>query len=51
MSRSLTALWVALLAAIAVIVTLAHFWNVQREQIAIRQTVHRAGYRFEEQNN
>lgn len=34
MSRSLTALWVVLLAAIAVIVTLAYFWNVQREQIA-----------------
>lgn len=34
MSRSLTALWVALLAAISVIVTLAYLWNVQREQIA-----------------
>ncbi len=34
MNRSLTALWIALLAAIGVIVTLAYWWNVQREQIA-----------------
>ncbi len=34
MSRSLTALWGVLLAAILVMVALAYFWNAQREQIA-----------------